>query len=370
MIMKYLKRVNRLFLLTVVMPTAIAGAYFGLVASDQYTSVSSFLVRSPQQTSATGISGLLKGVGGFSQSDGDAYTVQKYLLSRDAMTVLDSEQHIKSAFQSGAIDFVNRFGLFGLSDSIEEFYRYYGENIVDAKVDTESPIVTLNIHAYDPHLAWSMNKRLLELSERIVNQMNERARSDLINTAQHDVDVAKESDRKATLALAQYRNNAGVIDPERQSTIPLQQVGKLQDDLITTRVQIAQMERLSPENPGLPNLRDRANLLQQAIDQVSQRVAGEHGGSLASKAAEFQHLTLEKDVADKILAGAITLLDQARVEAERKQLYLERISQPSLPDEAMSPRRGRAILATFVLGLILWGVLTIVIGGVKEHYDR
>lgn len=368
--MKFLKRINRLFLITVVIPTGIAIIYFGIIASDKYTSVSSFMIRSPQQPSVSGLGGLLKGVGGFSQSAGDAYTVQKYILSRDAMTVLNNELHIKSAFQSGSVDFVNRFSVFGLNDSQEEFYLYYGKKIVNADVDVDSPIVTLSTNAYDARLAWSMNKRLLELSERIVNQMNERARRDLINAAQRDVDQAKEKNRVATLALARYRNIAGVIDPERQSNIPLQQVGKLQDELISTRVQIAQMERLSPANPGLPNLRDRANLLQQAIDQVSQRVAGGQGGSLATKAAEFQRLTLEKDVADKILAGAITLLDQARVEAERKQLYLERISESSLPDHAMSPRRGRSILATFLLGLVVWGVLTIVIGGVKEHYDR
>jgi capsular polysaccharide transport system permease protein len=301
---------------------------------------------------------------------GFPFTVQKYILSRDAMKVLDQEQHIKSAFQSGSIDFLNRFSGFGQDDSQERFYLYYGKNIVDAALDTDSPIVTLSTHAFNADLAWNMNKRLLELSERIVNQMNERARADLINAARRDVDLAKEDDRVATVALARYRNSAGVIDPERQSSIPLEQAGKLQDDLITTRLQIAQMERLSPANPGLPTLKDRAALLQQAIDQVNQRVAGEPGGSLASKAVEYQRLKLEKEVADKILAGAITLLDQARVEAGRKQLYIERISEPSLPDHAMSPRRGRNILATFLLGLILWGVLTIVIGGVKEHYDR
>ncbi|MBR7966393.1 hypothetical protein [Burkholderia cenocepacia] len=368
--MKFLKRINRLFLIAVIIPTSISIVYFGLVASDEYTSVSSFLIRSPQQSGVTGLGGLLKGVGGFSQPEGSAYTVQKYILSRDAMMVLNREQNIKSEFQKSSIDFVNRFSILGFNESLEEFYVYYGKKIVDAKVDADSPIVTLSTNAYDARLAWNMNKRLLELGERIVNQMNARARADLINTAQHDVDVAKENDRVATLALARYRNNAGVIDPERQSTIPLQQVGKLQDDLITTRVQIAQMERLSPANPGLPTLRDRAKLLQQAIDQVSQHVAGAQGASLASKAAEFQRLTLEKEVADKILAGAITLLDQARVEAERKQLYLERISEPSFPDHAMNPRRARAILATFLLGLVLWGVLTIVIGGVKEHYER
>ncbi|RQV13676.1 hypothetical protein DF039_22640 [Burkholderia cenocepacia] len=368
--MNFLQRINRLFLFTVVVPTGIALIYFGLVASDQYTSVSSFLIRSPSTSSVPMLGGLLKSVGGASRSAEDSYTVQNYILSRDAMTLLNQEQNIKSAFQNKSIDFFNRFAGLSWNDSIEEFYRYYTEKIVDVQVDANASIVTLNTHAFDAKLAWNMNKRLLDLSEQIVNQMNERARLDLISSAQRDVDAAKEKDRVAALALANYRNTAGVIDPERQSSIPLQQVGKLQDQLITTRVQIAEMERLSPANPGLPNLRERAVLLQKAIDQVSQHVTSDSGHSLASKAAEFQRLTLEKEFADKILASAISSLEQARTEAERKQLYLERIASPNLPDYAMSPRRGRSILATFLLGLVLWGVLTIVIGGVKEHYDR
>ncbi|KVX59134.1 hypothetical protein [Burkholderia cepacia] len=368
--MNFLRRINRLFLFTVVIPTGISLVYFGLIASDEYTSVSSFLIRSPATSNSPTLGGLLKGVGGFSRSADDSYTVQNYILSRDAMMLLNKEQNIKSAFQHGPIDLFNRFAGLSWSDSLEEFYRYYTEKIVDVQVDATASIVTLNTHAFDAKLAWNINKRLLDLSEQVVNQMNERARLDLISSAQRDVDLAKENDRVATLALAKYRNSAGVIDPERQSSIPLQQVGKLQDQLITTRVQIAEMERLSPANPGLPNLRERAILLQKAIDQVSQHVASESGNSLASKAAEFQRLTLEKEFADRILASAISSLEQARTEAERKQLYLERIASPSLPDYAMSPRRGRNILATFLLGMVFWGVLTIVIGGVKEHYDR
>ncbi|MCM3011638.1 capsule biosynthesis protein, partial [Bacillus subtilis] len=155
--MKFLKRINRLFWLTVVIPTGIAIIYFGIIASDKYTSTSSFLIRSPQQNSVSGLGGLLKGVGGFSKSEGDAYTVQKYILSRDAMAVLNQEQRIKSAFQSGSIDFLNRFSVLGFGDSLEEFYLYYGNKIVDAKVDTDSPIVTLNTLAYDAHLAWTLN---------------------------------------------------------------------------------------------------------------------------------------------------------------------------------------------------------------------
>lgn len=368
--MKFSNRINKLFVATVIFPTCVSAIYFGAIASDQYTSVSKFMIRSPNSSGSSSLGGLIKGVGGLSPSSDDAYTVKNYITSRDAMNQLDKEENIRKLFSNKSIDFANRFAAADWDNSVENFYLYYSKNVIETEIDSNSPIITLNTHAYDPQLAWKINSRLLELSERMVNQMNEQARQDLISSAQRDVDHAQQNDRTATQALAQYRNDAGVIDPERQSSIPLERIGKLQDDLITTRMQIVQMERLSPANPELPTLRDRATLLQQAIDQTNQNITSGSGRSLASKAADFQRLTLEKEFADKILASAITSLEQARVEAERKQLYLERVAQPSFADHAMTPRRGRNIFATFMLGLILWGVLTIVIGGVKEHYDR
>ena len=64
---------------------------------------------------------------------------------------------------------------------------------------------------------------------------------------------------------------------------------------------------------------------------------------------------------------ALASLEQARNEAHRKQLYLERIAQPNLPDLAMEPKRLRAFFATMVLTLITWGVVSMVVAGVKEH---
>ena len=93
------------------------------------------------------------------------------------------------------------------------------------------------------------------------------------------------------------------------------------------------------------------------------------GRSLASKAAEFQRLVLEKEFADRLLASALASLEQARNEAQRQQLYLERIAGPNLPDVAMEPRRIRNVLIILVLGLIVWGVLSMVVSGVREHMD-
>ena len=56
--------INRLFLITVVIPTTLAVIYFGLIASDIYISESRFVVRSPQkQQSAMGLGSLLQSAG-------------------------------------------------------------------------------------------------------------------------------------------------------------------------------------------------------------------------------------------------------------------------------------------------------------------
>jgi capsular polysaccharide transport system permease protein len=69
------------------------------------------------------------------------------------------------------------------------------------------------------------------------------------------------------------------------------------------------------------------------------------------------------------LATALASLETARNEAQRKQLYLERIVAPSLPDRSFEPRRLKGILEVFLLGLIAWGIGSMLIAGVREHQD-
>ena len=59
----------------------------------------------------------------------------------------------------------------------------------------------------------------------------------------------------------------------------------------------------------------------------------------------------------------------ARNEAQRKHLYLERFVEPRLPDYAREPRRLRGVAAVFIFGLVIWGVLTMLVAGIKEHME-
>jgi len=62
-------------------------------------------------------------------------------------------------------------------------------------------------------------------------------------------------------------------------------------------------------------------------------------------------------------------LDGARADAQRKQLYLERLIQPNRPDVAIEPKRLRGIATVFVLGLVAWASLSLLLASVREHRD-
>lgn len=361
-----ISHLDRFFVLTVVVPTLAAVVYFGLIASDVYISESRFVVRSPERQTASPLGIMLKGAG-FSRSQDDGYAVHDFMLSRDALRALNDNLAIGKSYASSHIDVFSRFAGLDWDDSFEALHRYYQKK-VNIQLDSVSSITTLTTRAFTPEDAYRMNAQLLDMSEVLVNQLNERGRKDMISFAAREVAEAEKKARAAALTLSSFRDQKEVIDPEKQSAIHLQQIAKLQEELIATKAQFAQVSAFSKDNPQIPALQKRVNTLQGEIDAETRRVAG-GDRSLASKAAEYQHLALEREFAEKQLAAALASLEQARNEALRKQLYLERIVQPSKPDTALEPRRIRGIVATLVLGLITWGVLSLLVAGVREHRD-
>jgi capsular polysaccharide transport system permease protein len=363
---RFLQKLNTLFVLTVALPTALAVVYFGFIASDVYTSESSFVVRSPEKPSASTLGVLLKGAG-FSSARDESFTVQNYILSRDALGVLKAELALDKAYASSQVDFVNRFASFDGDNSFEALHRYYQKKVT-VLTDSASSISTLSVKAFTAQDALRANQVLLDRSEALVNRLNERGRQDLIRFAKAEVDQAADKAKATALALSIYRNSQGVVDPERQATAQLQQVAKIQDELIATTTQLAQLKAFTPQNPQIASLENRAQTLRTEIANETGKVTG-NAKSLSNKAADYQRLALEADLASKQLASAMASLESARNEAQRQQVYLERIAQPSLPDVAQEPRRMRSIVSTFLLGLMAWGILSMLVAGVREHQD-
>jgi capsular polysaccharide transport system permease protein len=362
-----MKRINRLFLAVVVVPTLAATVYFGLVASDVYVSESRFVVRSPQRQTQSSLFGALLQGTGFSRAQDDTYPVIDYIESRDALRELNVNDRISGHYGKEG-DFVSRFGALDPDKSFEALWRYYKKHIVKVELDSTSSIVTLQVRAFSADEAANVDGKLLAMSEELVNRLNQRAADDTVKFAQGQVDDAVAKAKRAAAALAEFRRSNVVFDPDRQSSLQLQQVTTLQTQLFAAQSQLLQLQTIAPENPQVKTLKASIGALEKQIDLATKGVAGQ-SGSLSDKATTYAALQLDAQYAERQLASAMTALDNARAEAMRKQLYLERLVQPNLPDVAIEPKRMLSILEVFAIGLIAWGILSLLIAGVKEHHD-
>lgn len=360
-----LPKIDWLLLLTVVIPTSLAILYYGFLSSDVYVSESRFVVRSPDKPSVTGLGVLLKSAA-FSNAGDEIYAADDYIQSRDALRALNQNMSVVHAYSNPNISIFDRFDPLGLDGSFEALFDYFGKK-VRVDYDSTSSITTLTVRAYTPQAAQRFNGQLLGLAEDTVNRLNRRGRSDVIQLSQQEVQNAQDAERSAAVALAQFRNASGIIDPEKQAAVQLQMISKLQDELIGSRMQLLQLKSMAPENPQIPILQTRVTGLSREIDRQLGLVAGSRK-SLSANAARYQRLQLDRDFAEKRLAAAMTSLQDAQAEARRKQAYVERIAQPSIPDKAEEPRRLRGIFATFILGLVAWAILSMLIAGVREHH--
>ncbi len=360
-----LRKINLLFAAFVVVPTFISAIYFTFLASDVYVSESRFVVRSPGKPSVSPLGAILGGSGMVGASE-ESEAVTEFLASRQALTEIDADGFVTKAWTDPAIFFFDRFGWRGLTTNEHLFEYYLGK--VEAEKSTKTSVTLLRVQSFDPASAQIINRRLLEQSEILVNELSDRARSDTIEFSKQQVDLARTAAKDAAVAVARYRDANGVIDPELQATAGLQFVSKLQDELISSRAQLLQLETYTPQASQIPYLRTRIRTLEREIAEQTASLAG-GVGSLSAASARYQELVLASEFAEKQLGMALGAFQEAQADAARKQAYVERISNPSLPDYAEFPRRIRNILATLVLGLLAWGVVSMLMVGVREHRD-
>ncbi|WP_176630165.1 hypothetical protein [Desulfolutivibrio sulfoxidireducens] len=298
----------------------------------------------------------------------EAYTVREFILSRDAMNIIDENLKLRQVFRRPKIDLLSRFDPLGIDESMESLYKYFLKKVV-INVDISSSISTLQVKAFTPQDAYNINEGLLFLSEGLINKLNDRARKDMVSFAEKEVEDAEAHAKACALALTAYQDEQTLFDPTQQSTLQFQHVFKLQEDLISVRGRISQLRAYAADSPNVKALEKRAGELKKEIDHEMSKITG-GSDSMSQKLIEFKRLSLDREFSEKRLATALSSLEQARAEVQRQQLYLERIVMPNKPDFPLLPNRIWNIVTVTIVSLMLYGVLKLLLAGVREHQEQ
>lgn len=357
---------HRWLVLFVGLPTALAAIYYGFIASPIYVSQSSFVIKSPTQKSMPTVSlANLVQTTGLSAGEEQTKEVLQYIRSRNALKDLLRETDVRAKYSSRGADFLSRFPQPLHDNSFENFYRYFN-SMVAANTDTDSGLAALEVRAFTPEDAYDLNSRLLNLSEELVNRLNQRAEGRGIAEAEQRVVQAEERVRNARVALSDYRNQQDLIDPTKQAAGVLDVSNRLVTEQAALQAQLDLMLRVAPRNPTIPALQSRILALSHGIAAQNGRAVGTPGG-IASKLGAYEKLQVEQEFATQMLTAANAALESARTDAKKQQFYLERVVEPNKPDDTTLPHRLKEILTVFGASICLYFVGWMLIVGILEH---
>ncbi len=355
------------FIFAVGAPTALAAAYYGLLAAPRYVSETQFMVRSvdgSQSTSGSLLSGLLQAFG-VSRSDDDSNAIIQYLQSRDAVGDLEAAIPLREMFGRKEADAFARFPrpLFG--DSFERLYRYYNDRET-VYIDPDTGIITIQAEAFRPEDAQAIARQLLSQAEAVVNKMNGRLEADTVRTEEAAVAEAQKVVLSAQEDVDRFRSAATVVDPTQNAAAQLTTITQLSGQVDQVLAQIQASNRLSPSNPATAALKAQADALATQIANEQKALAGSHE-AVSDKVSDYERLSLLRSLADASLAAARASLDSARTDARRQHVFIEEIVSPNLPDYSTEPQRLRSVATVFAITIAAFAVLWLASIGVKER---
>lgn len=346
------QRRDRVLLVVFLVVVAATALYNFAIATPRYGSEFSYVVRS-LDSSRERFSFLNMTTSGGGADNAEA--IVAYMQSRDMLEAINRDGLVTGVFSAPGVDVFNAFPALLSGDTREDFYQHV-QDYIRPEFDQQSNITYVRVEAFTAEDARKISERVMAASERMVNSLNARARQDMIAAAQNEVASASASLREVLDRLNTARDRARIVEPKLEAGAAIKVSSASAAELARINVELAQTLRVAPDSPLIGQLRARRGAIEAELRRQTAATAGDPG-SLADRIRPYEELTAERDIAEKRLLAASLGLASARNSANRNRFYVERISQPNLPD---IPRYPRGVLNLAIVMLVAGAVLFIV----------
>jgi len=367
-------------------PTLLAILYFGVFASDQYASRADFIIKTRGTSApAGGGSAMMGGMAPVNpMTIVDMLVVKEYVESAQVLSDVEPLINVRELYSSPEADSFARLrekanfrnilngkvwseGLY--SRVTEEDLLKYWRKMVVVNFDMTTGISSLEVRAFTAKDSKRLADAVLALSERLVNQLSQRAQSDALAFARKEVEDANKRAIEAMDGLSKFQEEVRQLDPESYVKVRGEIQGKLEADLAQNLAQLETLKRNLPDDaPGILSLKNRiAGLQEQLLVQNLESTKKGKKGSANEMLNEFSKRKLDSEFATKAYMSALTSLEIARRDATQQSRYLEAFVRPQLPQKADYPKRLQSVAIVFVASAAIWAIGGLLIAAAKEH---
>ncbi len=354
----------RLMLAFVYVPTVLLALYLFLFFSQMYVSEAHFSLRSNDNAESPLLGGML-----FSASSPlilDGYIVQSYITSMDMLQKILNRVDLRKHYADPSKDPYSRMK----ADPTQEELLKYWQWLVTATFDPDKNIIAVEVKAYTPAMAKAVSTAILNVSEELVNQMNDRAHQDALRLTRQEVASAEQRLLRARVALQGFREAKNLLDPSVTARGLETLIARLEAEAASAQAELtAALETMHRSSPRVQNLETKLKALREQLVEEKARLAGldAQGGALSSLVGDYARLATEEQFAQELLVKAMGAYEAARLKAIAQSRYIVPFQPPTLPQESLYPRPALFTAVGFVALLILLGICSLIVAAVKDH---
>ena len=124
------------------------------------------------------------------------------------------------------------------------------------------------------------------------------------------------------------------------------------------------------DSPEVTALRNTLNALKKQRSVEKGRLLGNGDSEPAGLIGDFEPLEVARELAQQQYASALGSLELARIEAQRKKMYLVTFIEPNKPDEAVEPRRFKSVISVGVFAFLIYLVGGLMWSALRDHIGK
>lgn len=354
------------FLLATVVPSLVVLLYLTFFAQPTYETETKMIIRENRGDSGGAIPGLastLLGAGSRISLE-DALILQDYLHSAAFIDLAAERFDLREHFHDAPSDPLRRLGAEAPSETFHKFMR----RMITIRIVPESSIISVQVRAFSPQLAQELARFIIEQSEEMINDLNERMVVSQTVLAKRELERSMERVSEAKDQLLRFRITNAMVDPAGEVSAFFGNVAALDSRLVERKTDLRTKSQYLREDAfELRQLRQEIRALEEQREEETRLLVTAGDESLATTLQAYEGLKLQEEFALAAYSAAFAMAEKATMEASRQEKFLLVIAPPHPPEKPVFPEPLRGTVTVFLLCCIGYGILRLVLATIRDH---
>ncbi len=356
------------FLGFVVLPLILIAIYLFGFAQDQYASEAGFSVRKEEGVSS------VDAIGGLAQLTGaaspDAEILYDFIQSQGLVAQIDHELDLTKIY--GRNHARDPFFTLPARSTIEDKLDYWS-SMVRIEYNESSGLIRLQVRAFTPEEAQIVARAVMANSSAMINQLSISAREDATRYARKEFGNAVERLKVAREAITEFRSRSQVVDPTADIQSQMGLLSNLEGQLAASLIDLDMLQDVAKDtDPRVAQTERRIEVINKRLVEERKKFGiggsgGPQGRDYASIIAEYERLSVDRQVAEEAFKSATMILDGALADAQRKSRYLAAHVEPTLAEAAIYPRTSIILLVSAFLLVMFWAMVTLIYYSIRDR---